>query len=97
MPRKKLIYIISYTRRIHNIYFNKKPYENHKVQEQNLCLTIKLGRKDSKIEVCQKALKQIKDNHYADEYISNLDYQSVYIYGMCFHKKLCSVLVEQVK
>ena len=54
-------------------------------------------RKDSKIEVCQKALKQIKDNHYADEYISNLDYQSVYIYGMCFHKKLCSVLVEQVK
>ena len=54
-------------------------------------------RKDSKIEACQKALKQIKDNHYADEYISNLDYQSVYIYGMCFHKKLCSVLVEQVK
>jgi hypothetical protein len=54
-------------------------------------------RKDSKIAVCQKALKQIKDNHYADEYISNLDYQSVYIYGMCFHKKLCSVLVEQVK
>ena len=54
-------------------------------------------RKDSKIEACQKALKQIKDNHYADEYISNLDYQSVYIYGMCFHKKLCSVLVEQMK
>ena len=54
-------------------------------------------RKDSKIEVCQKALKQIKDNHYADEYISNLDYKSVYIYGICFHKKLCSVLVEQVK
>ena len=54
-------------------------------------------RKDSKIAACQKALTQIKDNHYADEYISNLDYQSVYIYGMCFHKKLCSVLVEQVK
>ena len=54
-------------------------------------------RKDSKIVVCQKALKQIKDNHYADKYISNLDYQSVYIYGICFHKKLCSVLVEQVK
>ena len=54
-------------------------------------------RKDSKIAACQKALAQIKDNHYADEYISNLDYQSVYIYGMCFHKKLCSVLVEQVK
>ena len=41
---KNLIYIIPYTRRIHNIYFNKKPYENHKVQGQNLCLTIKLGR-----------------------------------------------------
>ena len=54
-------------------------------------------RKDSKIEVCQKALEQIKEKHYADEYISNLDYKSVYIYGMCFHKKLCSVLVEQVK
>jgi hypothetical protein len=36
-------------------------------------------------------------NASAIEYISNLDYQSVYIYGICFHKKLCSVLVEQVK
>ena len=52
---------------------------------------------ESKIAICQKALKQIKDNHYADEFISNLDYKSVYIYGICFHKKLCSVLVEQVK
>jgi hypothetical protein len=52
---------------------------------------------ESKIAICQKALKQIKDNHYADEFISNLDYRSVYIYGICFNRKLCSVLVEQVK
>ena len=52
---------------------------------------------ESKIAICQNALKQIKDNHYADEYISNLDYRSVYIYGICFNRKLCSVLVEQVK
>ena len=52
---------------------------------------------ESKIAICQKALKQIKDNHYADEFISNLDYRSVYIYGICFNRKLCSVLVEQMK
>jgi hypothetical protein len=51
----------------------------------------------SKELICQDALQQIKDEHYADEYINNLDYKSVYIYGICFHRKLCSVLVEKLK
>lgn len=47
-------------------------------------------------QVCQKALKQIKDRRY-EEYLLNDDRRDILLYGIAFCKKRCKATVEKTK
>ena len=51
----------------------------------------------SKKILAQAAVKQIIERKYADRYESNPDIVKIYACGICFCKKVCSVVIEQLK
>ena len=51
----------------------------------------------SKKILAQTAVKQIIERKYADRYESNPDIVKIYACGICFCKKVCSVVIEQLK
>lgn len=53
--------------------------------------------KDDRILIASNAIKQIKDNKYADPYMNNSSIRHIYAYGICFYKKMCSVVVDKFK
>ena len=55
------------------------------------------NEKQSKVLKAEEAIEQIKDNNYAGEFLSNPDSSDIYIYGICFYQKECTVVVEKLK
>jgi len=45
----------------------------------------------------QKAVEQITEKGYAAVYMNDPLVRNVYAYGICFHKKVCSVVVKKMK
>ena len=52
---------------------------------------------DDRVSISEKAIKQIKNNRYADSFKENKTIKSVFAYGICFYKKSCSVKVQKLK
>ncbi len=52
---------------------------------------------ESKILKAKDAIKQIKDKNYAEIFMTNPDIKNIYIYGICFCQKTCSVVSEKLK
>ena len=50
-----------------------------------------------KVLIAGEAVEQIIRLKYADAYVARNDIRQVYIYGICFHKKLCSVVSKKLK
>ena len=50
-----------------------------------------------KILIANEGIEQIKFKKYADNWIKRNDIKSVYIYGICFCRKECSVVTKQLK
>ena len=55
------------------------------------------NEKQSKVLKAEEAIEQIKENNYAGEFLSNPDISDIYIYGICFYQKECTVVVEKLK
>ena len=55
------------------------------------------NEKQSKVLKAEEAIEQIKGNNYAGEFLSNPDISDIYIYGICFYQKECTVVVEKLK
>ena len=51
----------------------------------------------ARLIAAQKAVEQITEKGYAAVYINDPLVRNVYAYGICFHKKLCSVVVKKMK
>ena len=51
----------------------------------------------SKKILAQTAVKQIMERKYAERYESNPDVVKIYACGICLCKKVCSVVIEQLK
>ena len=52
---------------------------------------------DDKVLIADSAIEQIINKKYADAYIKRNDIREVYIYGICFYTKECSVVVKKMK
>ena len=52
---------------------------------------------DDKVLIADSAIEQIINKKYADAYIKRNDIREVYIYGICFYAKECSVVVKKLK
>ncbi len=52
---------------------------------------------DSKRLKAEDAIKQIKAKNYSEIFLSNADIDNIYIYGICFCQKSCSVVCEKLK
>ena len=52
---------------------------------------------DDKVLIADSAIEQIINKKYADAYIKRNDIKEVYIYGICFYAKECSVVVKKLK
>ena len=52
---------------------------------------------DDKVLIADSAIEQIINKKYADAYIKRNDIREVYIYGICFYTKECSVVVKKLK
>ena len=52
---------------------------------------------DDKVLIADGAIEQIIRKKYADAYIKRNDIRKVYIYGICFYTKECSVVVKKLK
>jgi hypothetical protein len=48
-------------------------------------------------KVSQKALEQIKETRYADDYLSDKSIKKIFAIGLCFYKKTCVATIEQLK
>ena len=51
----------------------------------------------ARLIAAQKAVEQINEKGYATVYMNDPLVRNVYAYGICFHKKLCSVVVKKIK
>ncbi len=51
----------------------------------------------ARLTAAEKALEQIAEKGYATVYMDDPLVRNVYSYGICFHKKLCSVVVKKIK
>ncbi len=52
---------------------------------------------DDKVLIADSAIEQIINKKYADAYIKRNDIREVYIYGICFYAKECSVVGKKLK
>ncbi len=52
---------------------------------------------DDRISKAEKAIEQIISNRYAEQFMDNKTIKAVYVYGICFYKKNCSVQVRRLK
>ena len=52
---------------------------------------------DNRKKIAREAVQQIIDTGYAEAYMDNETFCSVYAYGLCFCKKTCSVAVQKLK
>ena len=70
-------------------------------QNSGIIIILELKQTDSlqsdKMQIARKAIKQIMDRKYADPYIHREDITGVYAWGICFHRKSCSLAVEKLK
>ena len=70
-------------------------------QNSGIIIILELKQTDSrqsdKMQIARKAIKQIMDRKYADPYIYREDITGVYAWGICFHRKRCSLAVEKLK
>ena len=69
--------------------------ERHKI-----AVIIEIKAVNSKKELSegtQKALKQIEENRYADEYLDDSSVKAIYCYGISFYNKQCDVSCTKVK
>ena len=51
----------------------------------------------ARLIAAQKAVEQITEKGYAAVYMNDPLVRNVYAYGICFHKKVCSVVVKKMK
>ena len=51
----------------------------------------------ARLIAAQKAVEQITEKGYATVYMNDPLVRNVYAYGICFHKKSCSVVVKKMK
>ena len=51
----------------------------------------------ARLIAAQKAVEQINEKGYATVYMNDPLVRNVYAYGICFHKKVCSVVVKKMK
>ncbi len=51
----------------------------------------------ARLIAAQKAVEQISEKGYATVYMNDPLVRNVYAYGICFHKKSCSVVVKKMK
>ena len=51
----------------------------------------------ARLIAAQKAVEQITEKGYAAVYMNAPLVRNVYAYGICFHKKVCSVVVKKMK
>ena len=51
----------------------------------------------ARLIAAQKAVEQITEKGYATVYMNDPLVRNVYAYGICFHKKVCSVVVKKMK
>ncbi len=51
----------------------------------------------ARLIAAEKAMKQISEMGYATAYMNDPLVQNIYAYGICFHKKVCSVVARKVK
>ena len=51
----------------------------------------------ARLLAAQKAVEQITEKGYATVYMNDPLVRNVYAYGICFHKKSCSVVVKKMK
>jgi hypothetical protein len=69
-----------------------------KINKSVAVIELKQTDKEEQIDALTlSALNQIKRQKYAEKYVKQSIVKTVYIYGICFYKKECSVLVEQLK
>ena len=54
-------------------------------------------KKASRTISAEKAIKQIIDKRYAELEMQNLDIKKIYAFGICFYRKQCSVVMNQLK
>ena len=69
-------------------------------ERQKIAVIIEIKAVNSKKELpegTQKALKQIEENRYADEYHDDSTVKSIYCYGISFYNKQCDIQGMKIK
>ena len=69
-------------------------------ERQKIAVIIEIKAVNSKKELpegTQKALKQIEENRYADEYLDDSTVKAIYCYGISFYNKQCEVSCTKIK
>ena len=69
-------------------------------ERQKIAVIIEIKSVNSKKELpegTQKALKQIEENRYADEYLDDSSVKAIFCYGISFYNKQCEVSCKKVK
>ena len=69
-------------------------------ERQKIAVIIEIKAVNSKKELpegTQKALKQIEEMRYADEYLDDSSVKAIYCYGISFYNKQCEVSCTKVK
>ena len=51
----------------------------------------------ARLIAAEKALEQITERGYPTVYVNDPLVRNVYAYGICFYKKLCSVVIKKMK
>ena len=70
-------------------------------QNSSIVAVLELKQTDrpfgARLIAAEKAMKQISEMGYATAYMNDPLVQNIYAYGICFHKKVCSVVARKVK
>ncbi|MBW7571076.1 AAA family ATPase [Succinivibrio faecicola] len=69
-------------------------------ERQKIAVIIEIKAVNSKKELpegTQKALKQIEEMRYADEYLDDSSVKAIYCYGISFYNKQCEVSCRKIK
>ena len=69
-------------------------------ERQKIAVILEIKAVNSKKELSegtQKALKQIEENRYADEYLDDSSVKAIYCYGISFYNKQCDVQGKKIK